>query len=511
MGGRDTGAEEGALPRGERIVAIAQRALRDYSARRAIQFDDVWYAYADLRRVADQIAVLLRESGAEQIAPVAFAPRNRPSAVAALLALIGNARNIRMAYAYQSGAALAKALERMKPSILVAAAEDFSPEVVQQLRKDGVAGVALREMEAAFAPGLERVTRETDPNAAKTPTFEILTSGTTGPAKLFPWTYAQLDERVLGGNVIYGGGRDVSDDPPPLVNSPMGNISGVYTVLPSMLIGEKFVLHDRYTLDAWRDYVRRYKPKELHLTPVGIRMALDANIPPEELASAKLTRTGNSVLDESVWRAFEGRYNMPILMSYGATEFGGVVCSMTADMVAQFGQSKIGSVGRPFGAAQVRIVDGQSGDVLPAGQAGLLEVLMPLFSNDWTRTSDMAKIDEDGFVYILGRADGAIVRGGFKLLPETIEGALREHPAVGAAAVIGLDDQRLGQVPVAVIETKPGNERPTPAQLETHLRAHVPATHIPVDWRFVDELPKTGSLKVSRAEVKALFADRSAG
>jgi acyl-CoA synthetase (AMP-forming)/AMP-acid ligase II len=115
-------------------------------------------------------------------------------------------------------------------------------------------------------------------------------------------------------------------------------------------------------------------------------------------------------------------------------------------------------------------------------------------------------IDEDGFLFHRGRADGAIMRGGFKLLPETIERALLLHPAVSAAAVIGVADLRLGQVPVAAVEFKPGTMPPSEADLEAHLRQHVPATHIPVRWRFVDELPRTPSFKVDRPGLCRLFS-----
>jgi acyl-CoA synthetase (AMP-forming)/AMP-acid ligase II len=81
------------------------------------------------------------------------------------------------------------------------------------------------------------------------------------------------------------------------------------------------------------------------------------------------------------------------------------------------------------------------------------------------------------------------------------------HAAVSAAAVVGVPDPRLTQMPVAAIQLKPGVEQPTVADLEKHLRDHVPATHIPVLWRFVESLPTTPSFKVDRPAVRRLFAD----
>ena len=116
-----------------------------------------------------------------------------------------------------------------------------------------------------------------------------------------------------------------------------------------------------------------------------------------------------------------------------------------------------------------------------------------------------ASVDADGFLFLRGRADGAILRGGFKLLPETIESALLLHPAVSAVAVVGLSDTRLGQVPAAVVQFKRDTARPAIDELARHLRGHVYATHIPVSWRVVEELPRTASFKVDRRALRDLF------
>jgi acyl-coenzyme A synthetase/AMP-(fatty) acid ligase len=241
------------------------------------------------------------------------------------------------------------------------------------------------------------------------------------------------------------------------------------------------------------------------LPPAGVQMVLDANIPREDLSSIRVIGTGAAPLDPTVHRAFEERYGIPILLSYGATEFGGPVTAMTAALHAQWGAKKIGSVGRALPGAQVLVTDHDSDEVLPPGREGILEVISPRIGPQWIRTSDIAVIDEDGFMFHRGRADGAIMRGGFKLLPETIERALLLHDAVAAAAVVGVTDRRLGQVPAAAVEFKPGAVALTIAELEAHLRDHVLATHIPVHWRIVDALPKTPSFKIDRPALRALF------
>ena len=134
-----------------------------------------------------------------------------------------------------------------------------------------------------------------------------------------------------------------------------------------------------------------------------------------------------------------------------------------------------------------------------------MEVQTPRIGPHWIRTTDIVLIDDDGFVFHKGRSDGAIMRGGFKLLPETIGRALVQHPKVAAAAVVGIKDERLGQAPVAAIQLVPGETELTEAELEAHLRKHVYATHIPVAYRFVESLPRTPSLKVDLPAVRALF------
>jgi acyl-coenzyme A synthetase/AMP-(fatty) acid ligase len=272
-----------------------------------------------------------------------------------------------------------------------------------------------------------------------------------------------------------------------------------------MLNGQRAILVDRFTVAAWHDYVLRYRPVHTGAPPAGVRMILDANLPREDLSFIRSFATGAAPLDPTVQREFEERYGIPILLAYGATEFGGPVTAMTLELHQKWGKEKFGSVGRPYAGAQLRVIDPETGAVLPPGAEGILEVVSPRIGPDWIRTSDIAMIDGDGFLFHRGRADGAIMRGGFKLLPETIERALVLHDAIAAAGVIGLSDARLGQVPGAAIQFKPGVVKPTVAALEAHLRDHVYATHIPAAWRFVEDLPKTPSMKLDRPALRRLF------
>jgi long-chain acyl-CoA synthetase len=486
---------------------LSARALAREAARPAIEFAGQGFDWGSMRHVADRLGSLIDASGARAGAPIAFIARTRPSALAALLALIARRHTIRMIYPFQSAAGMARDVERLKPAAVIAAEEDFSDALVESLRTLKVAAIAIREMDASAVPGLEHSQPADDVEIPPQPQIEILTSGTTGPPKQFGILYEVFARHHIGARTSDLHDAEMSLLPPALLYFPLGNISGIYTTLPPLIKGLRIVLLDKFTVRAWHDYVLRYRPTAFGLPPAGVQMLLDANIPQADLSSIRVLSTGAAPLDPTVHRAFEERYGIPILLSYGATEFVGPVSAMTAELHAQWGAGKFGSVGRPLPGAQLRITDPTSGAPLPPGSDGIIEVISPRVGPEWIRTSDIGMIDADGFLFHRGRADGAIVRGGFKLMPETIERALLLHPAVSAAAVVGIPDPRLTQIPAAAIKFKPGIDQPTVADLEKHLRDHVPATHIPAVWRFIDSMPTTPSFKVDRPALRRLFAD----
>jgi acyl-coenzyme A synthetase/AMP-(fatty) acid ligase len=487
------------------LSELARSALDGAPDAEAVEYLGRWHAWHEFRTVAGQLASLLDASGADPRAPIAFVPRNRPSAIAAELGMIAARRTIRMIYAFQSPAGIARDAGRSHVSAIVAAAEDFTPELMAVLRAQGLAGIALGEMVAEAVVGAERCTALLDPNAPAEPQLQVHTSGTTGAPKHVGFSYEMVAKYIVGQNVSTVAGEQGAATPV-LLTFPLGNISGIYSVLPTLLQRRRAVLLDRFTLDGWRDFVRRFQPAMPGLPPGAVGMVLDAGIPPEELACVKMIMTGAAPLDPSIQHAFEARYGIPILLSYGATEFGGPVTAMTPELYTQYGAAKLGTVGRPFAGAQLRAIDAETGAELPPGQEGLLEVSAPRIGAHWIRTTDIGVVDADGFIFLRGRADGAIMRGGLKLLPEAIERALCLHPKVAAAAVVGIADKRLGQVPAAAVQLKFGMAAPAIAELENHLRQHVYATHIPTEWRFVAALPRNNSFKISLPDVKALFA-----
>jgi acyl-CoA synthetase (AMP-forming)/AMP-acid ligase II len=126
-------------------------------------------------------------------------------------------------------------------------------------------------------------------------------------------------------------------------------------------------------------------------------------------------------------------------------------------------------------------------------------------SAEWMRTTDMARIDADGFLWVIGRADQAIIRGGFKVIPDDVRAALETHPAVRGAAVVGRPDDRLGETPVAMVELRDAASLDA-AVLVEFLRARLARYEIPTNIAIVDRIPRTPSGKADLGAVRKFFS-----
>jgi acyl-CoA synthetase (AMP-forming)/AMP-acid ligase II len=125
------------------------------------------------------------------------------------------------------------------------------------------------------------------------------------------------------------------------------------------------------------------------------------------------------------------------------------------------------------------------------------------------RTTDIARIDEDGFLWIVGRADQAIIRGGFKVMPDDVRTALERHPAVAGAAVVGRPDERLGETPVAMVELRESASTDA-ARLVDYLRECLAGYEIPTDIAIVTAIPRTPSGKPDLGAIRHYFGQPAA-
>ncbi len=480
------------------FAATLAGRLASYGERPFVEFDRIWHSGNDIAALRGDLEATLSRAGVGIDEPVGVVVRNRVPHAAALLGFIATGRPVVMIYSYQSSAAIAADVERLGLAAVVADAEDWTEPVLAAARRTGSAAVAMTSGRVDLLEAHGGGPR--DPALAQSG-IHILTSGTTGAPKRIPIRTEVLEHTVRS---ITHGATVSPDDPPDVVFWPFGSI-GVCQLLAAAFTGKRMVLLEKFTIDDWVHAVRTYQIRRSGVQPAIIRMLLDSDVPPEDLASLDCLVGGSGPLEAELREEFEHRFAVPILWAYGATEFAGSVCGWTPELRDRFGDTKRDSSGRPLPGVHVRIVDADSDAELPVGERGLLEARVDVIGPDWVRTTDVASVDEDGFITIHGRGDGAINRGGFKIIPETVRGVLLTHPSVRDACVVGVPDRRLGEVPFAAVELRRGVAVPSETELKTLIRESLPSHHVPVAIATVAELPRNAAMKVRPNDVAALY------
>lgn len=478
-----------------------------------MEFEGAWESWGDLAAGAAALDKVLNENGIGAGARIGVLLRNRGPIVPALLGIF---KTDRCAASINAGAPddkLAEDILRAAVPVLAGLEEDWErPGIREAAAETGALGIVLSARGArAIADLPARQERWRNAYAAGV-SIEMLSSGTTGTPKRIPLTTRKF-EYALQGAAAFEKGRGADDAPRlragvQIVTAPLAHIAGITAVMNNVLAGRKICLIERFTVEGFRDAVVRHRPKVAGAPPSALRMLLDANIPKEDFASLAAYRTGTAPLDPDLADAFYERYGVPVLQNYGATEFAGGVAGWTLDDFRTHWKARRGSVGRLNKGIDARIVDPDSGDELPSGETGLLELRGGnIGTGDWLRTTDLASLDDERFLWIKGRADGAIIRGGFKILPDDVIQAIEAHPSIREAAVTGLADRRLGEVPVAGYILKSGAEPLAEDVLRAFLKERLLPYQVPVRLLEVREFPRTPSLKVSQPALRALFAD----
>jgi acyl-CoA synthetase (AMP-forming)/AMP-acid ligase II len=475
----------------------------------AITFKGQDFSWGWVRRTADAVEASLRAAGLAPDDPVGFAPKNRPEFAAALLGLLASGRHIVMIYGYQSQEAMAARMAELRLPAVVASLDDWGAPTLEACRAAATAAISLARDGAVEQAGGTAFQRRPDhARAPDRPGVAMLTSGTTGPPKHFTLPFEAIARGLIEESPAES---QRATDAPALCFMPLSNISGIYVLLPPVAANRRIILLEKFNLAECLDYVRAWRPDSLGVPAAIFKMILDADVPPEDLSSLKSMATGAATLEAEVREAFERRYAPTLILnSYGATEFGGVVANITPQDRATYGAAIEESVGRAWAGAELRIVDVRTGAALPSGEEGRIEVRSPRMGPEWITTNDLGLLDVHGFLFHRGRLDGAIMRGGFKIVPEVVASALREHPAINIAVIVPVAHARLGEAPAAAYELREGASPPTAAELEAHLRARLPATHIPIAFRRFDPLPRTMSMKVDLGGVKAAMKDLAA-
>lgn len=480
----------------------------------AVEFEDHWHSWGEFAALMRIIDETLTEAGIGDGAAIAIMLRNRPSLLAAMMSVITSRRCVLTVNAIQGGSKLVEEIEDLRPAALIGHADEWEVTGLRGVaERVGCVGIEVHEapeLRIRVLPGLEVLSGGPHHEALPGVAVQMLTSGTTGPPKRIALRLTALEES-LASAAGYESKGDISEPKLSsgvvLMPNPLVHVGGIFRAGGAFFSGRRISMMERFDLEQWHRLVRRHRPKAVSLVPAAVKMVLEAEFPPEDLSSLRIVSAGTAALDPATAEAFEARYGVPVLTTYGATEFAGGVAGWTLRDHNEHGKLKRGSVGRANAGVQLQVVDQDSGEVLGPDEIGLLEVKTRQHSqaSGWVRTTDLARLDADGFLWVVGRADGAINRGGFKLMPAQVEKVLEQHASIAEAAVVGIKDARLGEVPVAAVVLRKGQPAVDEAALERYAREHLVGYQRPTQYRIVDALPRTPSMKVSQPEVRNLF------
>lgn len=479
-------------------------------ARTEIDFEGTEYSWGQLAATVRGIEAALDQLSLPEDCRVGVMLRNRPGHVAAIIAVLSTDRCLVSLNPVIPDEKLFADVEGLDLPVVIAAATDLArPGVTEALERAGSAVIEI-------GPRLEgvKLVRDTvkaaimlSPGVA----IEMLTSGTTGTPKRVPLSREAFDSSFRGFTRYERNRR--FDDPPKLnsgctmVVNPLTHIGGIYGCIGALAAGRKIVLLEKFSVESWVGAVQRNRPAVAPAVPSAVRMLLEADVDKDALSSLRAMISGTAPLPADLVDAFYEKYGIPICSNYGATEMAGAVAGWTIDDFRKHWTEKRGAVGRVHGDIEARVVDIPTGNILPLGVEGLLELKGSQLGNnmEWLRTTDRAVLDEDRFLWIKGRADNAIIRGGFKVHPDDVVRAINQHPSVRESAVVGLSDERLGEVPAAAIILKSGEAEPEVDIFKSFLKEKLIAYQVPVHIRFVDDFPRTPSMKPSAPGLKALF------
>ncbi len=334
------------------------------------------------------------------------------------------------------------------------------------------------------------------------------TSGTTGAPKPVPLRHAtvvDLIDRLLA--KLRGPKPAVEESKrapmPNLVPLSLSLWAGIYQVLFAFRAGAGVILMDRFTPGEFATLIGRHQLRSTVLPPAALTMVLhDETV--TDLAPLKIVRSITAPLSPVHAARFRDKFGVLVLNSYGQTELGGEVVGWSAADAREFGGAKLGSVGRPLPGIDVMI---SADEVLVRTPTTAARKIDPAFHDrltdeGWFHTGDLGWFDDDGFLWLDGRVSDMINRGGLKVFPGTVEDVLMGADGVLEAAVVGVPDDRLGEVPWAFVVRK--DEAVTEQGLIQWCRDRLTPYRVPVRVVFVERLPRNDVGKVVKRELTTL-------
>jgi acyl-CoA synthetase (AMP-forming)/AMP-acid ligase II len=349
---------------------------------------------------------------------------------------------------------------------------------------------------------------------------QLFTSGTTSRPKAVELTHSNLTNYIT--QTVEFGSADADDAA--LICVPPYHVAGVGAVLSNLFAGRKVVYLPHFNAHDWLRLVSQRSITNATVVPTMLdRIVAALEIQPAALPSLKtLAYGGSRVPLPLVRKALKLLPNVGFVNAYGLTETSSTLAVLTPEdhREANHAQDprigrRLGSVGQAVPGIELQIRNDR-GDVLPAGKTGELwvrgsqvsgryaEIGSVLDSEGWFPTRDVATLDEDGYLYIGGRSDDTIIRGGENISPAEIEDVLVEHPDVRECAVVGVDDPTWGQIIVAAIvpRAEPG---PNPEDIRSYVRAQLRSSRTPDRVVFLEELPVNTVGKIVRRDLEAIL------
>lgn len=466
--------------------------------------------FAQLEDGARRAAGALAALGVGEGDRVAILCRNR---IAFFEALFGCAK---------LGAVLVPLNWRMPAAELAPLMADASPRLILCGVEDEVAGRAIAG-EARFVPlddpgadGWEARLAAATPFAgrARWPLsacwYLLYTSGTTGAPKGVIQTYGM----ALANYVNVRQAVDLRDGEATLNFLPLFHTAGINLhTLPVLFAGGRSAIMPGFDAGRVLAEIEAGRLDLLFAVPaVYQQLALHPRFAEADLAKVRHWGCGGAPLPDVLVQTFAAR-GVTVCNGMGMTETGPTV--FLAPVAGAL--DKIGSVGKPQILSAVRIVDPDGRDVAP-GEAGELLFAGPnvtpgywnrpdatraAFVDGWLRSGDLARMDADGWYWIVGRAKEMYISGGENVYPAEVENVLAEHPAILEAAVVGVPDERWGEVGCAYLLLRPDAAAPEEADLTAFVRARLAAYKAPKRWVIVPEFPRTAAGKVQKHKLKA--------
>jgi acyl-CoA synthetase (AMP-forming)/AMP-acid ligase II len=486
------------------ISLLLEMASSGDPDRTAVVSGDVRWTAHELSEFADRAAGVIAASDAQHVAYVGTGGAMLP------LLLFSSARasvpvtplNYRL-----SADGLRELIDRLPTPLVIADAE--YADVVAGAGKQVLPSDEFVEKARTAEPAGEF----TDPDAVAVVLF---TSGTTSRPKAVELTHNNLTSYITG-TVEFG---SAAPDDAALICVPPYHIAGVSAALSNLYAGRKMVYLTNFDAREWVRLVRDEGVTSATVVPTMLdRIVAVLEAESTELPTLRsLAYGGSKVALPLVRKALSLLPDVGFVNAYGLTETSSTIAVLTPDdhreALASSDEKvarRLGSVGRPVPTVEVQIRS-EDGTVLGPGEPGELfvrgeqvsgrytDIGSVLDDAGWFPTKDVAYVDEDGYLFIGGRSDDTIIRGGENIAPAEIEDVLVEHPHVRDCAVVGADDPQWGQIIVAVVVPAEGVS-PDVEDLRGFVRGQLRGSRTPDKVVFRDELPTNATGKVLRREL----------